>query len=429
MKKSVGIRHEDKSVWEKRVPIVPQDAEDLVKTHGIEVQVQPSPTRVFKEDLYKNAGAAIKEKLDAPFIIGVKEMPSSFFEENKTYLFFSHTIKAQDYNMPMLKKMIDLKTTLIDYEKIADSDGRRLIAFGKYAGIAGMIDTIWSLGKKWEHEGIANPLSEIKQSKDYDSLDEFRAHAKKVSDVIKTNGFPKEVSPVVVGFAGYGNVSGGAQEMIDLFPVKEVMPSELDSLKADPNIIYKVVFKEMDMVRESSGGAFELQDYFSNPQKYEAILENQLDKLTALVNCIYWDERYPRIVTKKWLKDNYTKDSKLKVLGDVTCDIDGSIECTVKATEPGDPIFTYDPQTDSIKMGHEGNGPVILAVDILPSEVPKDASEYFSHLLKPFIVEILNSDFPEDFNNCTLPEHLKKAVIVYKGNLTPDYEYLKEHIK
>lgn len=428
MKKCFGIRHEDKSVWEKRVPIVPADASDLIKSHGIEVQVQNSSTRIFKEDKYKEAGAVIKEKLDAPFIIGVKEMPKEFFEKDKMYLFFSHTIKAQAYNMPMLKKMIDLNTTLIDYEKIADDKGRRLIAFGKYAGIAGMIDTIWSLGQKWNHEGYKNPLSEIKQAKDYASLDEFREHAKKVSEKIKTTGFPKELTPVVVGFAGYGNVSVGAQEMLDLFPVKEVPPSELDSLEQDTNLIYKVVFKEEDMVKESSGKPFELNDYYQNPQKYESIFENNLTKFSALVNAIYWDERYPRLVTKNWLKNNFTKDSKLKVIGDISCDIDGSVECTVKATEPGDPIYTYDPKTDSIKSGYEGDGPVILAVDILPSEVPKDASEYFSHLLKPFIIEVLNSDFPDDFESCTLPDHLKKAVIVYKGELTPEYKYLEEHI-
>jgi len=147
------------------------------------------------------------------------------------------------------------------------------------------------------------------------------------------------------------------------------------------------------------------------------------------VNAIYWDERYPRLVTKDYLKKNYVPgESKLKVIGDISCDINGAIECNEMATEPGEPVYVYEPKQDRIVMGINGEGPVILAVDILPSEVPMDASIYFSHILKKFVPEIVNGKYPEDFERCTLPPYLKRAVIVYRGELTPDYRYLKEHL-
>jgi len=427
--KRIGIRRETKSVWEKRVPLIPEDVRELKEKYGIETVIQPSDIRIFPDEAFREAGAVVSEKLDAPFIFGVKEMPLDFFEEGKTYIFFSHTIKAQEYNMPMLKRMIELKTTLIDYERIVDDNGRRLIAFGKFAGIAGMIDSLWALGKRFELEGIKTPLSHVKRAYEYRSVKELEEQSQHIGEEIQRFGFPEEISPMVVGIAGYGNVSQGAQEVLHFFPVQEVAPSELKDLKGERHHIYKVVFKEEDMVVKKDGGVFELQDYYNHPEKYQGIFENYLPYLTLLVNAIYWDERYPRLVTKDYLKKNYVPgESKLKVIGDISCDINGAIECNEMATEPGEPVYVYEPKQDRIVMGINGEGPVILAVDILPSEVPMDASIYFSHILKKFVPEIVNGKYPEDFERCTLPPYLKRAVIVYRGELTPDYRYLKEHL-
>ena len=427
--KRIGIRRETKSVWEKRVPLIPEDVRELKEKYGIETVIQPSDIRIFPDEAFREAGAVVSEKLDAPFIFGVKEMPLDFFEEGKTYIFFSHTIKAQEYNMPMLKRMIELKTTLIDYERIVDDNGRRLIAFGKFAGIAGMIDSLWALGKRFELEGIKTPLSHVKRAYEYRSVKELEEQSQHIGEEIQRFGFPEEISPVVVGIAGYGNVSQGAQEVLHFFPVEEISPQELKHLKGERHHIYKVVFKEEDMVVKKDGGVFELQDYYNHPEKYQGIFENYLPYLTLLVNAIYWDERYPRLVTKDYLKKNYVPgESKLKVIGDISCDINGAIECNEMATEPGEPVYVYEPKQDRIVMGINGEGPVILAVDILPSEVPMDASIYFSHILKKFVPEIVNGKYPEDFERCTLPPYLKRAVIVYRGELTPDYRYLKEHL-
>ncbi|HIC98667.1 MAG TPA: PCRF domain-containing protein [Pyrodictiaceae archaeon] len=242
-------------------------------------------------------------------------------------------------------------------------------------------------------------------------------------------GFPEEVSPVVVGIAGYGNVSQGAQEVLHFLPVEEVSPFELEHLRGERHHIYKVVFKEENMVVRKDGGRFELNDYYKHPEKYQGVFEDYLPHLTLLVNAIYWDERYPRLLTKEYLKTYWVSGGrKLKVIGDISCDINGAIECTERTTDPGNPVYVYEPQYDSIVMGVGGDGPVILAVDILPSEVPRDASIYFSRILKRFVPEIVEGEYPKDFEKCTLPPYLKRAVIVYQGDLTPDYRYLEEHL-
>ena len=147
MKRVIGIRREDKNEWERRVPLIPADVDQLAKEHKIEFVVQPSPIRIFKNEEYHSAGATISEDLaTCSAVFAVKEIPEELFQEGKTYIFFSHTIKGQEHNMPMLKKMMEKKCQLIDYEKVADDKGRRLIFFGNFAGYAGMIDTLWALG-------------------------------------------------------------------------------------------------------------------------------------------------------------------------------------------------------------------------------------------------------------------------------------------
>ncbi len=428
----IGIRHEDKSIWERRVPVIPEHIRELIDS-GVEVFVEPSETRVFTEDEYKTAGATIKKDLSGcPVVFGVKEIPSSFFKKNSTYIFFSHVIKGQKYNMPMLKRMMELECQLIDYERIIDDKGMRLIFFGWHAGVSGMVESIAALGQRLNNLGIDNPFSAQEQPLNYGSIEEIKGVLKGIGEEIKAKGLPKEIRPLTVGFAGYGNVSRGAQEMLDILPTREVSPDELKTITADTdgaaNTIFKVIFKEEDMVHHKApGDSFALQDYYDHPEKYEGYFETYLPHLTVLVNCIYWDERYPRLVTKDYLKKNW-KGSKLQVIGDISCDINGSIEATMKAPEPGDPVYVYDVDTGTIEDGIEGNGPVIMAVDILPSEIPRDASNYFSNVLKDYIPAIAKADYGVRFKDLALPEAIKRAMILYRGRLTPDYEYIAKFL-
>ena len=248
MKKIIGIRREDKNEWEKRVPLVPEDVRWLKEKHGIRTIVQPSRIRVFSDDEYRarrrrdQRGPATEPGV----IFAVKEIPTALFEADKTYVFFSHTIKGQAYNMPMLKDMIALRCNLIDYERVLNEKNQRLIFFGRYAGLAGMLDTLHGYGMKLQARGVASPFARIRQAYQYASLEEAKADVAAVGAEIDEHGFPEELCPLVVGFAGYGNVSRGAQEIFDLLPHKilsaEVLVEMLDNFSSDTLNLVKVVF-------------------------------------------------------------------------------------------------------------------------------------------------------------------------------------------
>lgn len=437
MSAKIGIRHEDKYTAERRTPLTPNHIKKLIHDHALEFVIQRSPKRIFKDQEYQTAGATIADNLaECPIIMGVKEVPEDFFEPSKTYIFFSHVIKGQPYNMPMLRKMMELGCNLIDYEKVEDENKRRLIFFGRYAGLAGMINSLWSLGQRLKAQGFTNnPFLSIKQSCEYDSVAQAKKQIAAVGDVLKKEGVPDELHPLTIGITGYGNVSKGVQEITDLLPVQEISPDELLKLQHQKDtsrkVVYKIVFKEEHISKPiNAGQQFELQDYYQHPEKYENNLEQYIPHLTILMNCMYWDDRYPRIFTKEFAKQLYQKgEPKIKVIGDVTCDPDGSIEFTHKGTEIEDPVFVYNPLQDDHRMGFAGDGILVMAVDILPSELPRDSSEAFGDALLDFIKPIAAADFEVDFPSLQLPAPIKKAMILHKGNLTPDYEYIAEHLK
>lgn len=432
MTEKIGIRREDKSIWERRTPLVPGDVREIMGA-GVEVVVQPSDIRIFKEAEYETVGASIDEDLSsARVVFGIKEIPKDVFREGGTYVFFSHVIKGQEYNMPMLEKMMELGCNLIDYERVVDEKNRRLIFFGRQAGQAGMVESIVAYGQRLKADGIDNPFSAIKRPLEYESLSEIRVALEVLGHWIRTEGLPEEITPLVIGFAGYGNVSLGAQEMLDDLPVREIKPSELAGItkktEGAKDTIFKVVFKEEDMVLpKTPGAAFELQDYYDHPEKYEGRFEDYLPNLTMLINCIFWTPDYPRLVTKRYIKDHWP-GMKLLVLGDISCDPGGSIEATYKPTEPGDPNYVYEPATDSYPDGVEGQGPVIMAVDILPSEIPRDSSIYFSGVLKSYMPAVAKADYGVPFEELDLPDEIKRAVILYHGELTPDYKYIEKFL-
>ena len=220
----IGVRREDKHDWQRRAPLTPDHVGTLVRG-GLEVVVQPSPIRVFPDDAYQAAGATIREDLsDCAAVFGVKEIPKELFEPGRTYVFFTHGIKGQPYNMAMLRRLLDLRCTVICYEKVTDEANRRLVLFGRHAGWAGMIDTLWALGQRLDSEGLTTPLSAIRQALTYPSLEAALTAIEEVGATIAAEGLPAAIAPLTVGFAGYGNVSAGAQEVLSRLPVREVAP-------------------------------------------------------------------------------------------------------------------------------------------------------------------------------------------------------------
>ena len=434
MSAQVGIRLEDKNEWERRAPLIPAHVQALQEEHDVQVCVQASPIRAFKREEYELADAKIVEDLTAcRTIFAIKEIPQELLEPGKTYVFFSHTIKGQEFNMPMLQRILDLRCQLIDYEKITDESGRRLVFFGNYAGLAGMIDTLWALGQRLAWEEIPTPFSQLRPTHQYATLEEAKAALQMVGQRIARDGLPTSLTPLICGFAGYGNVSQGAQEIYDLLPVREIAPGELATFDArDPHHVYKVVFKEQDMVEPIAPGvAFQLQDYYDHPEKYRSRFETYVPYLTLLVNGIYWSERYPRLVTRRFLKALFSESPqpRLRVIGDISCDVEGAIECNLHTTTPGDPIYVYDPLTGETHAGHQGRGVVVLAVDNLPCELPRESSAHFSTTLLPFVPEIAHADYDVPFEQSDLSPTIKRAVIVWHGQLTPDYRYLEAFLK
>ncbi len=436
MTKIIGLRREDKNPWERRVSLIPTHVRELILHESLQVLVQTSPIRIFPDTDYEREGAQVVETLEScPIIFALKEIPLDFFKKEKAYIFFSHTIKGQPSNMPMLQKILDLECTLIDYERIVDENGMRLVFFSTQAGQAGMVDTLWAYGQRLSHLGIKTPFSSIKQAIQYPSLIAAKEEISQVGWAINNKGLDLSEGPLICGFAGYGRVSLGAQEIFDLLPFEEITPDKivelLKSKSYSSSTVYKVIFKENHMVEPiSSDSPFELEDYYNNPQKYRSVFEKYLPYLSILMNCIYWTQQYPRFVTKSFLKQLWTKEDspKLKVIGDISCDVDGSVECTVRATSPDNPIFVYDPIRGDVKDGYNGRGVVVMAVDNLPAEISLESSVFFSQSLMPLVKGIAEADFSGDFEGSRLPDPIKKATIVFRGKFTPDYEYMRDFL-
>ncbi|MGA6924481.1 MAG: bifunctional lysine ketoglutarate reductase /saccharopine dehydrogenase family protein [Desulfosarcina sp.] len=435
--KRLLIRAEDKNRWERRTPIVPADLAEIIHRTGARAFLEKSDKRVFTEAQYTAVGAAgCTGMADGEIILGVKEIPVEKILDRKTYLFFSHTIKGQADNMPLLKRIIDGRSTLIDYERITDAQGRRLVYFGPFAGDAGAIDILSLMGEHWADRGIDTPLAAVRRAHQYDSVDDARRHLAEIGREIRRRGFPADLSPFTVAILGYGNVSKGAQQIFDCLPTARIPTDRINAFVAqgggDSHTVYLTVFKESDLVQPAkTGAAFDLQEYYQHPERYRSRFGDFLPSFTLLVNAVYWERRYPRFVTWDGLKRlaDSAPARKLSGIADISCDTNGSIECNVKSTTSDMPAYRVDPATGKTEDGHLGEGIVLLAVDNLPCELPRDASSFFSNQLKPFIPALLKADFDTTLDASGLPPEIQRAVIVTNGRLTRHYDYLERHLK
>jgi Alanine dehydrogenase/PNT, N-terminal domain/Alanine dehydrogenase/PNT, C-terminal domain len=410
----IGIRREDKNRWERRAPLTPEHVAELTR-HGVGVAVEPSTIRVFSDEAYRAAGARVIDDLSAcPLVLGVKEIPVERLKPGTAYFYFAHVTKGQPANMPMLRRLIELEATLVDYEKIADDRGRRLVFFGRHAGFAGMLDTLATLGKRLLWEGIDSPFASLRLAHDYADLEAAHAELARVADTIRRDGVPDALHPLVIGFTGSGNASKGAQEIFDQLPYEEVLPEDLSTMFANEdlprNILYKVVFTRSD--------------------RFGAPMAAHLSHLTALVNGIYWERGHPRVASLDTLRGLFGGNGtpRLRVIGDISCDLAGSIEANVRTTTPGDPAYVYDIASGEAVSGVAGRGPVILAVDNLPCELPVDASQHFGDALLRFLPALSRCDWSQPFGALELQDEIRRAVIVHRGRLTPPYADLARHL-
>ncbi|MBW2535496.1 MAG: hypothetical protein JRI55_28645 [Deltaproteobacteria bacterium] len=434
MTNRIGIRLEDKNEWERRVALTPVDV-GKVTARGVPVYVERFARRAYLDNDYFLHGAMLVDDVrPCEIVLGIKEMPIGYFREGGAYMFFSHTIKGQPYNMKMLARLVELKCTLFDYEVVTDEKKRRLIFFGRYAGLAGMIDTFWALGQRLAALGHTSPFLHLEPAHRYDDLEAAKAAVSAVGEIVVREGLPEIMAPAVVGFTGYGNVSSGAQEIFDLLPHVEVSPDELGRYVAENggvrDKLAKVVYREEHLVERTDGEPFDLQHYYAHGEAYRSIFEPHLSLLTVLVNGIYWDEKYPKLADADQLQALFAGGRpRLLAVGDITCDVDGSLACTVRDTEPGDPCYVYDPGTGEAPSGFEGPGLAVMAVGNLPAELPREASDTFSEALYPFVSDMFKADLSAPFDTVSLPGPIKRSTILWNGELTPDFEYMREYLR
>lgn len=451
MKNTIGIMREGISKrGERRVAIVPHLAREIVKWgHRLIVQSAKHPKtgeikRAFPDTDYTKASAEICEDLsEARVIFGLKEIHHTRILSDKVYYFFSHTHKGQIKNRQMLNTLVEKNATLIDYELITDSKNNRLItAFTYNAGYAGMVDTLWTLGKRLKLYGIQNPFEIIPQAVEGQDLLRVKNILKKVANKIEQSGTPEELPPVIVCFLGKGKTAFGAREIFDILPHENISLGDLEktfregsrkklyALQLGPEEVYRLdenhltssgVFNKM-LIRDKRQFYFKHQDYF------ESNLDRVLPFITVLMNCVAWSPKYPRSVTKDLMRRIYINHKTLLAIGDITCDPNGSIEFS-RETWIDDPVYIYNPLTMESRTGFEGEGIAVMAVTNLPCEFSTDASTQFSQDLYPFLRSIVSGRYSGRFIDSDLPDEIRRAVILWRGDFTERYLYMKKYIE
>ncbi|ELT95650.1 hypothetical protein CAPTEDRAFT_173154 [Capitella teleta] len=440
----IGIRREDHNPWERRAPFSPQQVAQLVRS-GAKVIVQPSNRRAYPINEYVNAGAKVKEDLsEAPVILGVKQVPIDSLIPEKTYVFFSHTIKAQDENMELLDAMLEKKVRLIDYEKMVDANGKRMVAFGKYAGVTGMINILHGLGLRLLALGHHTPFMHIGPAHNYRNSSMAQQAIRDAGYEISLGNMPSSIGPLTFVFTGSGNVSQGAQEIFQQLPHEYVKPEHLPKVAAHgaTNKVYGcVVDMEDNLIRKSDGG-FDAQEYFAHPERYASAFSQKFAPYASvIINGIFWAVGAPRLMTipdaKHLLQPQNTPwlphepgcpvlPHRLLAICDISADPGGSIEFMRECTTINHPFQLYDAEEHVDKEGFKGDGVLVCSIDNMPAQLPREATDFFGSLLMPYIEDMMISDATTPFNQYAANHIVKDAVITSNGKLTPNFEYIEE---
>ncbi|MEL6671521.1 MAG: hypothetical protein AAFR61_04995 [Bacteroidota bacterium] len=448
MKQVIGIRREDlNKKGEKRVAL---DPEMLSRFQHPErtFLVQPAhhpdtgeEKRAFEDEAYEQVGALVQEDLQqAALIFGIKEVSLNHLFPEKAYVMFSHTHKGQIKNRPLLSKLHAQKNTLIDYELMVDAGGQRVVkAFTFFAGYAGMTDSLWVLGERWQQKGISSPFQRIQQSVNMGGLENVRNKLREIGQEIAEHGTPENCPPLICGFLGDGKTSSGAQEMFDLLPSREITLAELPKVFAQGSRkqVYKLVLTVSDMFRIKTGSPYVGQEfsaadffqlYLKEPDHFESNLDQIFPYCTLLMNCILWSPEFPRLISREQARQWYAESQTLEVIGDITCDPEGAIQFS-QETWIDAPTFIYQAETNESTVGITGEGIAVMAVTNLPCEFPADASRHFGADLSPYIEGMLAANYQaETLSEAGLPAEIEKAVILWKGNFPPAYAYMEAYL-
>lgn len=395
----LGIVREGKVPPDKRVPLTPEQCVEVMKNfRNVEVVVQPSPIRCFTDEEFSAKGITLQEDLsDCDVLMGVKEVKIKDLLPNKTYFFFSHTIKKQEYNRQLLQSMLDKKIQMVDYEVLTNKEGFRIIGFGRFAGLVGAYSGLRAFGLK-------NELFELKPAHQCDDLNEMLQHLDEIT-----------LPPVKIAVTGDGRVAGGVLEILNHMNIMRVSPEAF--LMEDENEV--PIFTQLlpgNYTKRKDNAAFDLMHFFHHPTEYENTFHPFANATDILIAAAYWDPKSPVLFTADEMKD---PDFRISVISDITCDIEGSIPSTKRAATIDDPYYDYNPFTGELEDAFSNpNNISVQAVDNLPNELPKDASGAFGRSL---IDAVFPSLFGHDSDGI-----IKRASITKEGKLTEKFSYLQD---
>jgi alanine dehydrogenase len=396
----IGLIREGKVPPDKRVPFTPQQVEEIMQRYPqAEVICQSSEHRCFNDSEYKALDIQVKENLsECDILMGIKEVPINELIPNKTYLFFSHTIKKQPYNRKLLKAVLKNNIRLIDYEALKDSQGNRLVAFGRFAGIVGAYNGLWTYGKRYR-------LFNLRRAYECFDINDLKLEVRKI-----------KLPPVKIILTGAGRVAKGAMETLDTAGIRKVKPAEFLSRTYDEPVY--VQLSSADYHQRINGGHFNRDEFHKHPENYKSIFSDFTRVADILLAGAYWNPKAPALFTSDDMK---SPQFTIKVIADITCDIMGSIPSTKKASTIPDPLYDYDPICDEIKkpLSSESNI-TVMAIDNLPCELPRSASEEFGRDLIDKILQPLLTDDNEGI--------IRRGTITEHGSLTPHFQYLEDYV-
>jgi len=397
----IGLIKERKNPPDKRVPFTPLQIEEIEQRfRNVEVNVETSDIRCFKDKEYIDNRIPVASDISrCDILMGIKEVPIDQLIEGKTYLFFSHTIKKQPHNKKLLQAVLKKKIRLIDYEALKDLQGNRLVAFGRYAGMVGAYNGILTYGKRFN-------LYSLRRAHDCFDVNDLKLELRKV-----------KLPPIKIALTGTGRVAKGAMETLDTAGVRKVGPYDFLQKKFDEPVY--VQLGSADYHSRKEGGHFNREEFHTDPDKYWSRFHEFTKVTDLLLAGAFWNPKAPVLFTKE---DMLSADFKIKVIADITCDIEGSVPSTKKSSTIDDPIYDYDAASDSVKPALSNEKFVtVMAIDNLPCELPRSASEEFG---RDLIDRILGPLLTED------PTHIiERGTIAANGRLTPHFEYLRDYVE
>ncbi len=394
----IGILKETKVPVDRRTPLTPQAAVELLKQYPeFNITAQSSDIRCYSDDEYTGSGIPVKNDMsDCDLLVGVKEVAISTLIPGKTYMFFSHTAKKQPHNRKLLQEVVRNKITLIDYEYLTGNDNVRLVAFGRWAGIVGAYNGLRAFG-------IRNGLFDLKPAHKCHEMTGMLEELKKV-----------KLPPVKILITGGGRVAQGALETLAPLGYKRVNPAGFLEKNFNEPVICQL--EPWDYVRRTDGEDFDLQHFFYYPEEYESVFYPYSTVTDLFIPCHYWDPKSPVFLRRE---DYLRPDFRISVIADVSCDVGGPVASTIRASTIDKPFYGYDPARGVEADPFDNNNVTVMAVDNLPGELPRDASREFSERLA-------ESVFPAFLND--RDGIIERATIVREGGLTRNFSYLEDYL-